>query len=432
MSFQPSFETIVSFCKQRGFVFPSSEIYGGINGIYDFGPLGNLLKTNLKNFWMKELQSYEEDVFFMDGAILGHPKIWESSGHLNNFSDPLVDCLNCKKRFRADELDLNKPCTCGIKNWTEVRNFMLMFQTNIGPVVNDANTTYLRPETAQMVFVNFKNVQNSMRAKLPFGIGQIGKSFRNEITPKQFLFRVREFEQMELEFFCRPKDSDSFFETWLQRRKSFYEKLGINQENLRFRAHEKDELSHYSKGCTDVEYQFPFGWKELEGIAHRTDFDLSSHQKGSGKDLSVFLEEEKIKEIPHVVECSVGVDRLFFTLLFDSYKEELVDGETRIVMKFKPEIAPIKAAILPLVKKFNEPCEKLYRELRNKGFSVQMDESASIGKRYRRQDEIGTPFCFTFDYESENDNCLTVRYRDTLLQERIHKDQIVKFLQDNI
>lgn len=428
-----SLEKIVSLCKQRGFVFPSSEIYGGLNGVYDFGPLGTLVKNNLKNFWIKEMNSFEEDFFLLDGAILGHPKVWETSGHVANFSDPLVDCLNCKRRFRADDVDLEKNCpVCGQKNWTAPRQFMLMFQTNLGAMSDSSSISYLRPETAQMVFVNFKNVVNSCRGKMPLAIGQIGKAFRNEITPKQFLFRVREFEQMELEFFCKPDASDKYFETWLERRRAFYQKLGIKAENIRFREHAKDELAHYSKNCTDVEYQFPFGWKELEGIAHRSDFDLKSHQNASGKDLSIFEEASGEKYIPHVVECSVGVDRLFCTVLFDGYTVDTVEGEERIVLKLHPAIAPFKMAVLPLVKKLEDPALKIFNTLKQAGFSVDYDVSGSIGKRYRRQDEIGTPFCLTVDYQSLDDNQVTIRDRDTLQQVRIDQSKVLDFLREKL
>ncbi len=424
-------EKIISLCKQRGFVFPSSEIYGGCNGLYDFGPLGCALKRNIKKLWLADVKSFAEPVFEMDGAILSSPKIWEASGHVKNFSDPMVDCLNCKRRFRADELDLNKACpTCGVKNWTDQRQFMLMFQTQLGAMSDSSSTCYLRPETAQMVFVNFKNVMNSCRTRPPFGIAQIGKAFRNEITPKQFLFRVREFEQMELEFFVHPSESDTYFKTWLERREKFYDKLGLNKNKLRIRPHAQDELAHYSTNCSDVEYEFPFGWKELEGIAHRGDFDLSSHQKLSDKDLTVFVEATKEKYIPHVVECSVGVDRLFITTLFDAYHEEVVDGESRIVLKLAPALAPIKAAILPLVKKLEEPAQKLYQNLLKSGLEVEYDESGSIGKRYRRNDEIGTPFCITIDFQTLEDGCVTIRNRDDLTQQRINMSTVEQFLKE--
>lgn len=426
-------EKIVSLCKRRGFVFQSSSIYGGLNGVYDYGPLGVLLKENIKKAWIEDVSSFEEEVVQIDGAILGHHSVWKASGHVDNFSDPMIDCMHCKKRFREDEIDSNKGCpSCGVKNWTEAKEFMLMFQTQVGAVQDQSSIAYLRPETAQTVFVNFKNVMDSTRVKIPFGIAQIGKSFRNEITPKQFLFRVREFEQMELEFFCHPDDSDKYFKIWLDRRKEFFNKLGVNPEKLQFKAHGKNELSHYSKCCTDVEYQFPFGFKELEGIAHRTDFDLKSHQEHSKKDLSLTDEQTKEKYTPHVVECSIGVDRLFATLLFDSYCEEEVEGETRVVLKLHPKIAPIKVAVFPLVKKISENAKKIFLDLKKMGITSVFDESGSIGKRYRRQDEIGTPLCITYDYQSLEDNCVTIRHRDTLKQKRISisdiKDEVLKII----
>ena len=422
-------EKIVALCKRRGFVYPGAEIYSGLNGVYDFGPLGTLLKNNIKNEWLKNVNSFPEEVVLLDGSILGASAVWKASGHVDNFSDPMVDCQNCKKRYRADELDLNKGCpSCGIKSWTDVRQFKLMFETQVGAVADNSSVAYLRPETAQSIFINFKNVTSSTRVKIPFGIAQIGKAFRNEITPKQFLFRVREFEQMELEFFCKPDQTDKYFDEWINRRKEFYNKIGIDPSKIRLREHEKDELAHYSKGCIDVEYNFPFGWKELEGIANRTNFDLTQHSDHSGKELSVFDEQAKESYIPHVVECSVGVDRLFLTLLFDSYKEDTIEGESRTYLQFNPRIAPITAAILPLVKKLSEPAHKIYTELKQNGFRVQFDESASIGKRYRRQDEIGTPVCFTFDFDSLEDQKVTVRNRDTLEQERISIDQIQNYL----
>lgn len=422
-------EKIVSLCKRRGFVYPSAEIYSGINGVYDFGPLGALLKQNIKNTWTNYVSTFEEDVVMLDGAILGASEVWKASGHLDNFSDPMVDCLNCKKRYRADDVDLQKNCpACGIKNWTDVRQFQLMFETQLGAMTGQTSVAYLRPETAQSIFINFKNVLSSTRVKIPFGIAQIGKAFRNEITPKQFLFRMREFEQMELEFFCHPNESDKFFEIWVERRRKFYDQLGLAAEKLRLRPHAKDELAHYSKCCIDVEYNFPFGWKELEGIAHRSDFDLSQHTKFSGKDLAVFEEATRTSYMPHVVECSVGVDRLFLTLLFDAYYEDEVEGEVRTALRFHPKIAPIKAAIMPLVNKLIEPAEKIYKDVKKLGYQVQFDTSGSIGKRYRRQDEIGTPVCFTFDFESLEDNKVTARNRDTLQQERISIDHIENYI----
>ncbi len=429
--FEVTLEKIVSLCKRRGFVFPSAEIYSGLNGVYDFGPLGVTLKQNIKKLWLENMQKWPEDVVQLDGAILGAESVFKASGHIDNFIDPMVDCLNCKKRFRSDELDLDKPCpSCGIKNWTEVRQFNLMFKTEVGAMTGQGNFGYLRPETAQSIFINFKNVLSSTRVKIPFGIAQIGKAYRNEITPKQFLFRMREFEQMEMEFFCKGENADKFFDTWVERRSQFYKDLGLDQKKVRLRPHEKDELAHYSKHCIDVEYEFPFGFKELEGIANRTDYDLSQHIKHSKKDLSVFDTDKNESYVPHVIECSVGVERLFLTILFDAYREDEVEGESRTLLKLSPKIAPITAAILPLSKKLSENSKKIYEQLKFNGFKVQFDESGSIGKRYRRQDEIGTPVCLTYDFDSEKDQKVTVRNRDTLKQERISIDQIEKYLKD--
>jgi len=418
-------EKIVALCKRRGFVYPSAEIYSGLNGVYDFGPLGAELKRNIRQKWIESVTNTEHEVVLIEGSILGSEQVWKASGHLENFSDPMVDCLNCKKRFRADDIDIEKPCkSCGVKNWTDVRQFQLMFETNLGAMSDKASKAYLRPETAQAIFINFKNVISTNRVKIPFGIGQIGKAFRNEITPKQFLFRMREFEQMELEFFCHPDNSDKFFDFWLENRKEFYKSIGLDQSKIRLRKHGKNELAHYSKYCTDVEYEFPFGWKELEGIAHRSDFDLKQHTKHSGKELAVFNEQTKESFTPHVVECSVGTDRLLLTLLFDAYHQDEVEGETRTVLRLHPSIAPIKAAVLPLTKKLSEKAKPIYEKLKKKNYKVLYDESGSIGKRYRRQDEIGTPLCFTFDFDSLEDNKVTVRDRDTLKQERISIDEI--------
>ena len=425
-------EKIVSLCKRRGFVYQTAEIYSGLNGVYDFGPLGSQLKINIKNQWLKDLNSQPEEILVIDGSILGPYAEWKASGHVDGFADPMVDCQNCKKRFRADDPDINleKACpSCGIKSWTDVRQFKLMFETQLGAVADKSSTAFLRPETAQSIFINFKNVISSNRVKIPFGIAQIGKAFRNEITPKQFLFRLREFEQMELEFFCREENTREYFDKWRERRRNFFLDLGINPEKLRFREHEKDELAHYSKYCTDIEYNFPFGWKELEGIAYRTNYDLTQHIKHSGKDLSIFDPKTNESFVPHVIECSVGVDRTFLTILFDAYTEDEVEGEKRVYLKFNPKVAPVKAAILPLVKKLSEPATKIYQELKKEGFVVKFDESGSIGKRYRRQDEIGTPACFTFDFDSLEDQKVTVRDRDTLKQERIAIDQIKNYLE---
>lgn len=330
-------EKIVALCKRRGFVYPTAEIYGGLNGVYDTGPLGTLLKNNIRQAWLNSLKATGEDILVIEGSLLAPKAVWEASGHLEGFQDPMVDCMICKHRYRADDIDLSKPCPhCGNTSWTEVRQFNLMFKTQVGATEDAASIAYLRPETAQSIFVNFKNVMSTNRVKIPFGIAQIGKAFRNEITPKQFLFRMREFEQMEIEWFCEESTAEKFFAFWTKTREQFYAHIGIRPENIRLRAHEKDELSHYSSATSDVEYKFPFGWKELEGIAYRGNFDLSRHSQFSGKDLSVFDEETKTSYIPHVVECSVGTDRLFLTLLFESYYEDTVEGETRVALRLHP------------------------------------------------------------------------------------------------
>lgn len=433
MSCNVTLETIISLCKRRGFVFQSGEIYGGLNGVYDIGPLGTLLKNNLRRAWIHNVTNIDNDVVIMEGALLGGEQMWKASGHIENFHDPMVDCLNCKKRFRADDLDLEKPCpSCGKKEWTAVREFNLMFKTQLGAMQDASSVAYLRPETAQAIFINFKNVLTSCRVKMPFAIGQMGKSFRNEITPKQFMFRTREFEQMELEWFCHGDRAAADFEFWLAQRYKFYQMLNINMDRLRFRAHKMDELSHYAASCTDVEYEFPFGWKELEGIANRGAFDLTQHSKHSGKDLSVFDESTGTKYMPHVVECSVGADRLMLTVLFDAYCEEQVGDETRTVLKLHPALAPITAAFMPLSKQQEEAAHGLYKSFKKRGYSVMYDDSGSIGKRYRRQDEIGTPFCFTYDFDSAATNTVTVRHRDSMLQERISLDALENYLRKAI
>lgn len=422
-------DKLVALCKRRGFVYQSAEIYGGLNGVYDFGHLGTLMKQNIRQAWINSLYKTSDNILLFEGALLGAYDTWKASGHVDNFSDPMVDCLKCKHRYRTDDVNLEKACPhCGQKAWTAPRQFNMMFQTQLGAAADQSSIAYLRPETAQSIFINFKNIISTNRVKLPFGVAQIGKAFRNEITPKQFLFRMREFEQMEIEWFCKGQDGAHFYDLWIKSREAFYAYIGITKDKIRLRAHEKDELSHYSKGTTDVEYHFPFGWKELEGIANRGDFDLRQHSTHSGKDLGVYDEETKETYIPHVVESSVGVDRLFLTILFDSYHEDIVEGEERVVLKLHPRIAPVKAAFFPLTKKQTEPMKALYEKMRNKGYSVQFDESGSIGKRYRRQDEIGTPLCFTFDFDSEQDHCITVRNRDTTKQERIAIDQIEPYL----
>jgi len=430
-----SLDKIISLCKRRGFVFPTAEIYGGLQGVYDFGHLGYLLKENIKQAWRSSIENDLGEIFTLDGSLLGVEQMWQASGHIANFHDPMIDCKNCKKRFRADDgsIDINKCCPdCGVKNWTEVRNFNLMFKTEVGAVADGSNYAYLRPETAQTIFINFKNMMTTNRAKLPFGVAQIGKSFRNEITPKQFLFRLREFEQMELEWFCTQESAMFMFEFWLEHRRKFYASMGLDMNKIRFHAHGPTELAHYSVCCTDIEYEFPFGYKELEGIAHRGTFDLTQHSTHSGKDLAVFDEATKTSHTPVVVETSVGVDRLFLTTLFDAYYEDEMDGETRVVLKFAPHIAPIKLAIFPLTKKLEEPAHTLFKQIKKSINSIQFDVTGSIGKRYRRQDEIGTPYCVTMDFESLNDKKVTVRHRDTMKQDRIEIANVEQYLRDGL
>lgn len=429
-------EKIISLCKRRGFVYPSADIYGGLNGVYDFGPLGALLKDNIRTAWKTSLKKSGESILFFDGAILGSELVWKASGHVDNFNDPMIDCLKCKKRYRADDPDfnINKPCPhCGMKEWTNVRSFNMMFKTELGASSETSSVAYLRPETAQSIFPQFKNIMSTSRVKIPFGVAQIGKAFRNEITPKQFLFRMREFEQMEMEFFCRPENSDTFFDIWQQLRLDFYRSLSLSMDKIRLRPHAKDELAHYSRLCTDVEYEFPFGWKELEGIAHRGAYDLTQHSNFSGKDLTVHDEQNNTHYTPEVVECSVGTDRLFLTLLFDAYREDIIDGEERIVLNLHPSLAPIKAAIMPLTKKLSDNAHSLYKSIAQQtGLELTFDESGSIGKRYRRQDEIGTPFCITFDFESLDDQCVTIRERTTTKQERIAIDSVSEYLKKRL
>ena len=426
-------DKIIALAKRRGFVYQSAEIYGGLNGVYDFGHLGFFLKKNIRDAWIQSIFSTEPAILFLEGSLLGPEAMWDASGHTKHFSDPLVDCTECKHRFRSDEIDLGKPClVCGKKAWTDVRQFQLMFQTHVGASVGTGSIAYLRPETAQTIFVQFKNMLATNRVKMPFGIAQIGKAFRNEITPKQFLFRVREFEQMELEWFCKPDQASHYFSTWVNARKEFYKTIGIRSDHITFRVHESDELAHYSKQTTDIEYKFPFGWKEIEGIANRGDFDLRQHSVHSGKELSIYDDETKQSYTPHVIECSVGVDRLFLALLCDAYTEDVIGGEPRTVLRLLPRMAPIKAAVLPLVKKLSDAAHALYKDLTKTGYMIEFDESGSIGKRYRRQDEIGTPFCITYDFDSQEDNAVTVRHRDTTKQERIAFDSLKEYLDSNL
>jgi glycyl-tRNA synthetase len=453
-------EKVVALCKRRGFVFPSSEIYGGVGSTYDFGHYGVLLKGNVKGEWWRAMLQDRDDIVAIDSAILQHPRVWEASGHLAGFTDPLVDCKTCGQRFRADHLaDLQ----CGRKpskhpgetdecDLTEARDFNLMFETTIGPVKESGATAYLRPETAQGIFVNFKNVLQFSRKKPPFGIAQVGKSFRNEITPGNFIFRTREFEQMEMEFFVPPNDAASWFEHWLKERERWYTDLGLRPDHLRLRAHEQDELSHYSSGTSDVEYLFPIGWSELEGIANRGDFDLTQHAKFSGEKLEYFDQASGERYVPHVIEPAAGADRATLAFLVDAYDEEVVQGttsdgadtntkgtgtgETRTVLRLHPRLAPIKAAVLPLVKKDGQPelAHEVHRALRGRAGvgMVEYDESGSIGKRYRRQDEIGTPFCLTIDHQSGDDGTITLRERDSLAQERLPIEGIAEEIERRV
>jgi glycyl-tRNA synthetase len=421
-------ETIVSLCKRRGFIFQSSEIYGGAGGCWDYGPLGVELKRNVKEAWWKAMVHDRDDVVGIDASILMNPQVWVASGHVQQFSDPLVDCKTCKNRFRADHVQGNKCPDCG-GELTEPRMFNLMFKTFMGPVENDAAVVYLRPETAQGIFVNFQNVMSSSRRKLPLGIAQTGKSFRNEITTGNFIFRSREFEQMEMEYFVKPGTDDHWFQHWLEQRFNWYVKLGIKKDNLRLRPHAKEELAHYAKGCYDVEYLFPMGWSELEGIANRGSYDLEQHSKFSGKDLSVFEEETKERFTPFVIEPSAGVDRSVLAFLLDSYHEEVVEKEKRVVLRLHPALAPIKVAVLPLSR--NEKLVPLATEVHAgiRGcFMTQYDDSQSIGRRYRRQDEVGTPYCVTIDFQSLEDKQVTIRDRDSLHQIRIPIDTLMDTL----
>jgi glycyl-tRNA synthetase len=412
-------EKLVSLCRRRGFVFPSSEIYGGLASCWDYGPLGVEMKRNIKDAWWQAIVRERDDVIGIDASILMHPQIWEASGHVSGFSDPLVECLNCHQRWRSDDLEEPKCPACGGK-LTEPRQFNLMFKTFMGPVEDEASVVYLRPETAQGIFVNFENVLTTTRQRLPFGIAQQGKSFRNEITTGNFVFRTREFEQMELEFFVKPGTDKEWFEYWVQERLNWYTGLGIKQENLQLREHGQEELAHYARACSDVNYRFPMGWSELEGIANRGDFDLVQHAQSSGKGLDYFDEESKEHYVPYIIEPSAGVDRSFLAFLCDAYDEDTADGEARTVLRLHPAIAPVKVAVLPLSRKEHlaKFAKEIYADLR-KCWAVQYDDAQSVGRRYRRQDEIGTPYCVTIDFQSLEDNQVTIRERDSMRQIRV-------------
>ncbi|PIR21499.1 MAG: glycine--tRNA ligase [Deltaproteobacteria bacterium CG11_big_fil_rev_8_21_14_0_20_47_16] len=425
-------ETLTSLCKRRGLIFQSSEIYGGINGFWDYGPLGVELKRRIKEHWWRYMVLSRDNVVGVDTSIIAHPQTWVASGHVANFSDPMVDCKKCKRRFRTDEFpEGTKACPdCG-GELTEARSFNLMFETHVGATVDSGATAYLRPETCQSIFTQFKNVLATSRQKLPFGIAQVGKAFRNEITPRNFIFRSREFEQMEMEFFCKLEDSQEWYDYWVNERLSWFHAIGIKKESLRLRPHASDELAHYAKGCTDVEFEMPFGWSEMEGIANRTNYDLTQHQTVSGKDLQYFDEASKSHFIPAVVESSVGVDRTLLCVLVDAYYEDDVEGDKRVVMRFHPSIAPVQVAILPLSKKLDEPARKLRQDLRLE-FLTDYDDAGSIGRRYRRQDEVGTPLAVTVDFQTLEDNAVTVRHRDTTKQDRVALDQLKQYLRDKM
>ncbi len=458
---EKTMEKVVALCKNRGFIFPGSEIYGGLANTWDYGPLGVELKNNIKKAWWKKFVQENRYNVGLDAAILMNPQTWVASGHLAGFSDPLMDCRECHERFRADKLiedycaekgvtlekpidafsqaemkefveANNIPCpTCGKHNFTDIRQFNLMFKTFQGVTEDAKNTVYLRPETAQGIFTNFTNVQRTTRKKLPFGIGQIGKSFRNEITPGNFIFRVREFEQMELEFFCKPGTDLEWFAYWRNFCHQWLLAIGLKDEHLRLRDHDPEELCFYSKATTDFEYLFPFGWGELWGVADRTDYDLTQHQNTSGKDMTYFDPETNEHYIPYVIEPSLGVERSLLAVLCDAYDEEVIDEakkDVRTVLRFHPALAPIKAAVLPLSKKLSDKAMEIYDTLA-KHFPVDFDDAGSIGKRYRREDEIGTPFCITYDFDSEADGCVTVRDRDTMEQERIKIEDLVAYIE---
>ncbi|NNC42412.1 MAG: glycine--tRNA ligase [Acidimicrobiia bacterium] len=427
----PSLETIVNLAKRRGFVFPASEIYGGLRSSWDYGPLGAELLRNIKDQWWHSMVRSRDDVVGLDSAIIQERQVWQASGHEESFSDPLVECSHCNKRHRLDKLkDPNICPDCGSKGtFGEAREFNLMLQTYLGPVADAGALAYLRPETAQGIFINYENVRRTMRLKLPFGIAQVGKSFRNEITPGQFIFRTREFEQMEMEFFCRPAEAQRWHEYWLQERLQWYLDLGMNPDNVRLRPHEPDELAHYAAATSDVDFKYPWGWDELEGIANRTDFDLKAHSELSGQDLRYFDPEANERFYPYVIEPAAGATRAALAFMFDAYHEEEVRGEKRVVMRFHPKLAPIKVAVLPLSKKDELLADTVAvaGALRTR-HNIEVDVTQSIGKRYRRQDEIGTPYAVTIDFDTLEDRAVTVRDRDSMEQERVSIDQISAYL----
>ncbi|MCF7797986.1 MAG: glycine--tRNA ligase [Lentisphaeria bacterium] len=433
-----SFDQLVSLSKRRGFIYQSSEIYGGINSCYDYGPLGVELKRNIKDMWWSAMTRKHDNIVGLDAAILMHPKVWEASGHVSNFTDPLVDCKKCKSRFREDTLPeenvANRTCpTCG-GELTEARQFNLMFKTTMGAVQDAGSVVYLRPETAQGIFVNYLNVKDTYRQKIPFGIAQIGKAFRNEITPGNFIFRTREFEQMEMQYFVNPAEADGEFEKWMEERINFYDLVGLKRENLRFHEHGPTELAHYARRAFDIEYKFPIGWKELEGVHNRSDFDLVQHQEYSGKSMTYLDPATNERYIPYIIETSVGCDRMLLALLCDAYEEQtLDDGSERTVLHLHPRVAPIKVAVLPLVKKdgLRELATEIKQDLQQH-FNVFYDEKGAIGRRYRRMDEAGTPYGVTIDYETKENQTVTIRDRDTMEQIRVNTSQLKSWLLERI
>ena len=433
MNEHATMEKVVNLCKRRGFIFPSSEIYGGIGSTWDYGPVGVELKRNVKEAWWKAVVTGRNDTVGLDASILMHPRVWEASGHVAGFSDPLVECKVCHLRFREDFLEEPGKCPACGGEVTEARQFNLMFKTFMGPVEDTASTVFLRPETAQGIFVNFTNVLDTARQKIPFGIAQIGKSFRNEITPGNFIFRTREFEQMEIEYFVKPGEDEEAFQSWQEARLQWYVDNGIRAENLRVRAHGDDELAHYAKACVDVEYEFPFGWSELEGIANRSDFDLKQHMEYSGKDMTYFDEMTRSRYVPYVIEPSAGVDRPLLAFLVDAYDEEEVAGERRAVLRLDPRLAPFKAGVYPLLRKDGQPERaQEIRDILKEHFPVVYDQAGSIGRRYRRQDEIGTPFGVTVDHETMTDQTVTLRDRDAMTQVRVPVDRLVEEIRRRI
>ena len=437
-----SIDKIVSLCKRRGFVFQSSEIYGGFGAIYDYGPLGITLKNNISQLWWRDMTQLHENIVGLDSGILMHPKIWEASGHVGAFNDPLVDCKECKSRYRADELveeynentewiKIQCPKCGNTGKLTEPRQFNLMFKTNIGPIEDDSNVAFLRPETAQGIYVNYLLTQNALRLKVPFGIAQIGKAFRNEIVARNFIFRTREFEQMEMQYFVKPGEDDKSLNEWKQKRISFYDQLGINSSKLRFHEHGKNELAHYAKEAWDIEFEFPFGWSEIEGIHNRTDFDLVQHEKFSGKKMEVFDQQKNERFLPYIIETSAGLNRILLAVLSDAYWED--KDNDRLVMKFHPKIAPVTAVVCPLVKKDGLPeIGRKVMDLLKPHFITIYDQQGSIGKRYYRQDEAGTPFGITIDHQTAEDNSVTLRHRDNQQQNRVDSDQLVKAINDSM